>query len=208
MKLAKIRIQNFRSFKDETIELADLTTFVGPNGTGKSNVLTALNIFFRNEAGILNAKWVLSEEDFHDKNTAKPIVITLTFNGLSPAAQEDFKAYFRNGELVVSTKAEWDAETGGAEVGQYGSRLVMGEFAPFFAAAEESEKAEALKKRYAELKSTFGELPVAASKGAMIDALRNYEEAHPDKCKLRESSDQFYGWTKGANLLAKYIQWV
>ena len=46
MKLAKMRIQNFRSFRDQTIVFADLTTFVGPNGSGKSNVLTALNVFF------------------------------------------------------------------------------------------------------------------------------------------------------------------
>ncbi len=48
MKLRKVRIQNFRSFDDETIRFGNYTCFVGPNGGGKSNVLTALNVFFRN----------------------------------------------------------------------------------------------------------------------------------------------------------------
>ena len=43
MKIREIRIQNFRSFDDETIRFDDYTCFVGPNGGGKSNVLTALN---------------------------------------------------------------------------------------------------------------------------------------------------------------------
>ncbi len=41
MKLREVRIQNFRSFDDETIRFDDYTCFVGPNGGGKSNVLTA-----------------------------------------------------------------------------------------------------------------------------------------------------------------------
>lgn len=47
MKIASVRIQNFRSFLDETVEFDDYTCLVGPNGSGKSTVLTALNIFFR-----------------------------------------------------------------------------------------------------------------------------------------------------------------
>ena len=46
MKLTEIKIKNFRSFKDENIPLEDYTCLVGPNGTGKSAVLMALNVFF------------------------------------------------------------------------------------------------------------------------------------------------------------------
>ncbi|MEZ4690065.1 MAG: AAA family ATPase [Ignavibacteria bacterium] len=48
MKIESVRIENFRSFKDETIILDDYTCFVGPNGAGKSTVFYALNIFFDN----------------------------------------------------------------------------------------------------------------------------------------------------------------
>ena len=47
MKIASVRIENFRSFKDETVPLNDYACLVGPNGSGKSTVLTALNVFFR-----------------------------------------------------------------------------------------------------------------------------------------------------------------
>ena len=47
MKITKIKIKNFRSYKDEVeIELGDLTAFVGKNDIGKSTVLEALDIFF------------------------------------------------------------------------------------------------------------------------------------------------------------------
>src|SRR5262249_16451098 len=32
--------------------------------------------------------------------------------------------------------------------------------------------------------------------------------AHDDVCELIESRDEFYGFTKGANRLAKHVQWV
>lgn len=79
MKLAKLRIQNFRLFSDETISFNDYTCLVGPNGAGKSTVLTALNIFFRETANTATDVVNLSEEDFHNRNTKDPIRITVTF---------------------------------------------------------------------------------------------------------------------------------
>jgi len=52
MRLAKIRLRNFRCFKDEiSIEFNNLTALIGKNDAGKSSVLEALDIFF-NEAKI------------------------------------------------------------------------------------------------------------------------------------------------------------
>lgn len=47
--IQKIKIRNFRSIVDETIDLRDFNCFVGKNDSGKSNVLKALNLFFNNE---------------------------------------------------------------------------------------------------------------------------------------------------------------
>ena len=47
MKINTVRIENFRSFNDETITLDDYTCFVGCNGAGKSTLQNALNVFFR-----------------------------------------------------------------------------------------------------------------------------------------------------------------
>lgn len=48
MILESVRIQNFRTFKDETIHFDNYNCFVGPNGSGKSTVMNALNVFFVN----------------------------------------------------------------------------------------------------------------------------------------------------------------
>lgn len=46
MILTSVKIKNFRSIEDRTIDLQDLAVFVGNNDAGKSNVLKALNLFF------------------------------------------------------------------------------------------------------------------------------------------------------------------
>lgn len=51
--IKKIRIKNFRSIVDETINLSDINFFVGKNDCGKSNVLKALNLFFNNQTDFL-----------------------------------------------------------------------------------------------------------------------------------------------------------
>ncbi len=47
MRINNLRIENFRGFKDETVSLDRYCCFVGANGAGKSTVLAALNVFFR-----------------------------------------------------------------------------------------------------------------------------------------------------------------
>jgi energy-coupling factor transporter ATP-binding protein EcfA2 len=49
MPIEKIRIKNFRSLKDITIEAKALTVFVGGNDEGKSNLLRALDLFFNHD---------------------------------------------------------------------------------------------------------------------------------------------------------------
>jgi len=208
MKLASIRIQNFRSFTDETIVLHPYTCIVGPNGAGKSTVLTALNVFFRNTGGSATNLHRLAREDFHQKDTSHPIRITLTFEDLSPEAQDDFKHYYRQGKLVVFAEAAWNPDEQAAEVRQHGSRLVMSDMAPFFKAENAGARVAELRSIYNDLRATCDELPEASTKTAMTAALRAYEEDHPDRCELIDDTEQFYGWSKGANRLERYVQWV
>ena len=44
MRITRLRLENFLSFKKEKLELGDLTIMVGPNGAGKTNVLRALRL--------------------------------------------------------------------------------------------------------------------------------------------------------------------
>jgi len=208
MKIESVRIKNFRAFEDETIILDDYTCLVGPNGSGKSTILTALNIFFRETASASTDLVNLGEEDFHKCETSRPIQITLTFTDIGPEAGEDLKAYVRQGMLVVSAVAEWDEKTESAQIKQYGQRLGIEQFRAYF----EKEKAGALAKElqgfFVGLRQTFQDLPEAKTKPAMEQALHDYEGAHPEQCALIPSEDQFYGVSRGANLLQKYLQWV
>ena len=208
MLLTEIKIKNFRSFKEETIVLDSYTALVGPNGSGKSTVLQALNVFFRNTSATSVDLLKLSDEDFHLKNTENPIEIRLKFEKLSPEAQKDFKAYFRNDMLIISAIAKWDSQANCAEVKQYGERFVIGDFAPYFRADENKAGAAKLKEIYSELREQYDDLPAATTMKAMKEALRSYEEEHQDQCNLIRSEDQFYGWSKGGGRLQKYLQWI
>jgi putative ATP-dependent endonuclease of OLD family len=47
MRLARLRMRNFRCYRGETaIDFEDITALVGGNGSGKSSVMDALDIFF------------------------------------------------------------------------------------------------------------------------------------------------------------------
>ena len=208
MRLTELKIENFRSFENETIWFDDYTCLVGPNGSGKSAVLMALNVFFRNDDSTVTSVLNLTKEDFHHKNTEQPIRITATFEDLCPAAQEDFKLYYRQKKLVVFAEAKWDAASESAVVKQHGSRLVMKDFAPFFEAEKQGKLLADLKPIYRGIKERYRELPNIATKTGMKQALTDYEETHLEKCELQDEPNEFYGFTKGEYRLEKYIQWV
>jgi putative ATP-dependent endonuclease of the OLD family len=207
MKISQLRIQNFRSIEDVTISFGNYNCFVGPNGSGKSTVLNALNILFRNTqaaSSVIN----LDEEDFHLRNTREPIIITAIFTELTDKAKDDLKAYVRHNKLILSAKAVWNEETRTAEVQQFGSREVIKVFAEYFKAEKEGAKASELKEIFNRIREKFPDIDTAATKDAMQQALRRYEENNSNLCELVESSDQFYGWSKGSNILEQHCQWI
>lgn len=208
MKIESVRIENFRSYKDETIILDDYSCFVGPNGAGKSTVFYALNIFFRQFKDSKTDLSKLTESDFHHKDTSKEIRITVTFKDLSEQAKEDLKDYVRQNKLIVTAVAKYDQSTERAEVKQFGNRLGIEDFRKFFEADKEQKKVAELKEIYTGFQSKYSDLRNATSKADMIEALQEYESSNPDKCILIPSEDQFYGASRGANRLAPHIQWV
>lgn len=208
MKIESIRIQNFRTFKDETIFFDNYSCFVGPNGSGKSTVMNALNVFFRQYKDSKTDLSKLSIDDFHHKNVKEPISITVSFKDLSDQAKQDLSDYVRQERLVVTAKAEFDEGTERAEVKQFGNRLGMTEFKVWFEAEKAKQSATELKKIFENLQSKWPDIKKASSKADMANALNEFESTHPDQCTLIPSEDQFYGVSKGANRLAPHLQWV
>ncbi|MBE8718516.1 AAA family ATPase [Cellvibrio polysaccharolyticus] len=208
MKIESVRIQNFRTFKDETIFFDDYSCFVGPNGSGKSTVMNALNVFFRQYKDSKTDLSKLSIDDFHHKNVKEPISITVTFKDLSAQAKHDLSDYVRQERLVVTAKAEFDEGTERAEVKQFGNRLGMTEFKVWFEAEKSKQSVSELKQIFANLQSKWPDIKKATAKADMANSLNDFESSHPEQCSLIPSEDQFYGVSKGANRLAPHLQWV
>ena len=207
MKIKSLKIENFRCFENETIILDNYNCFIGSNGSGKSTILNALNLFFKNAKDNQTNVIVLSKEDFHHRETKRPIKITITFIDLSDEAKRVLSDYVRDDMLVVSAIAEYNTEKESAEVLHYGSRLAFDEFKEYFEAVKRRESATELKRIYSELVTKYRDLPKVASKEAMAEALRDYELANKDKCILLQSEDQFYG-INSTGKLSPFIQWV
>lgn len=207
MKIAAIRIENFRSFKDETIPLEDYSCFVGPNGAGKSTVLSALNVFFQNVTSSTQNIKELDEEDFHKKDTTEPVRITVIFIDMCADAKNELKDYIRQEKLIVTAEANWDESKRSASLKQHGKRMGMKAFAErYFSKVSAKAGSPELKVAYASLKEEFRDLPAANTGPKMAEALQSYEAAHPDDCEEIISNDEFYGANSGK--LNKFVQWV
>lgn len=207
MKIKSIRLENFRSFRDETISLNKYSCFVGPNGAGKSSVLAALNVFFREQASCATDISKLTDEDYFCKQTTNPIRITVTFDDLSQEAKAGLSDYVRQNELVVTAEAVFDSTTGFGQIRHYGQRSGMSEFRRFFDADKRGAKANELSGIFEEIRQEFVDLPNPRSKDEKAAALRAYEQARPERCILIPSEDNFYG-VNSTGKLAPFVQWV
>jgi predicted ATPase len=211
MRIESIAVKNLRCIKDSVANLDAYTCLVGPNGAGKSTLLHALNIFFRHVEDASTDVISLTPEDFYLHDTTSPIEITVTFTALPKEAEEDFKGYVRQGKLIISVVATFDSRSNRAEVKQFGQRLGMAAFKPFFRAHGDGEPVGDLKAVFERLENDIPDLAARKSKrtkDAMYQTLREFEAERAQQCEVIPSEDQFYGVSKGKNLLEKYVQWI
>lgn len=207
MRIESVHIKNFRSCADVTINLNNYTCLVGPNGVGKSTVLSALNIFFQERENVATSTSLLTSEDFYKGNVADPIEIVVTFTELSEEAKQELSHYVRQNKLVVMARAVFDPQTGSATVQQFGIRDIFKKFAPFFELNKQGGSADELKSLYANYQSEFSLAPWK-NKTQATQALRDFEEANSGLCEPEPSGDQFYGIAKTRGKLEQFVQWV
>lgn len=103
MKIRDVRIKNFRTLKDVFIEFDVVTTFIGPNGIGKSTVLRALNWFFNG-----SKSGDLTEADCSFGAVDEDIEVQVTFGNLSDADRAELGKYAPEG---VDTFTAWKRRT-------------------------------------------------------------------------------------------------
>jgi len=112
MYLSQLRVANYRSAVDtRDFRMERFQAFVGANNTGKSNLLTAIDIFLSAGAG------GVKEADFYD--VSKPIVITGTFTQLTEAEKGGrLRRYLLGDKLIIEKQLaiQEDARTGKKKV--------------------------------------------------------------------------------------------
>lgn len=182
MFIKSIRIVNFRSFEDsKEIPFDQMTTFLGPNGGGKSTVLQAIKFFYD-----VNAK--ITVEDFHDRNTSEPISISIVFETLTRDELVWFDKFVR--EQTLSVEKRFVIQDGR---GKYFGKLKQ--HAGFQSIRDLSgrEKINAYRKLTQHDDKLYSLLPLATSQGAVDQAILDWENSHPDQIDWVVSEVQFFG---------------
>lgn len=208
MELEVISIKNFRCFEEAAIRVDNYTALVGPNGCGKSAVLSALNVFFGEKTSTIPTPHVLGSDVFHHHNHNDPIIVKLQFGSLTTEEKAALATYVRAEKLIVAAEAVYDQATQSASVKQYGYRLGIEKFAPFFALLNNGARVDELAAIYAPLAQEFGiTISGRQTKAAMEEALRTFEGSHLELHTELKSEDQFYGF-RGSNKLKPFLQYI
>jgi len=183
MIIRSLRVQNFRSLRDAELRGEPLTALVGPNGTGKSSFLRALELFYST-----NPRY--SEQDFYAGDTNERIRIRVTFGDLSTEERESLASHLQGDLLTVEKELSWPP--GRQSRGLFG----WTEQNPEFAAVREAMPAAARKTEYERLrnKAKYPDLPKWSNQEAALQALAEWEVAHPEACKWERDDGQFFGF--------------
>ncbi len=99
MKLQSVHIKNFRTLKDVSISFDTVTTFIGPNGTGKSTVLRALDWFFNGKPNSL------TPNDCSFGAISEEIEVQVTFDDLTEKDREELGKYAPDGVTTFTRPA-------------------------------------------------------------------------------------------------------
>ena len=110
MKLTHLRILNFRSCRDISLELGWMHVLVGANNAGKSAVLRALDFLFNPSIRSLN------EESFWSKDTSLEIRVEAVFSDLTDKEKEVLGPYLKaDGTFHMARSARMGAKNGESE---------------------------------------------------------------------------------------------
>jgi len=199
MKIVNIRVLNFRCLNDVDIPCENLTALVGRNGTGKSTILKAIDIFF-------NVSYPITIEDYCNRKIDDPIEIILTFEDFTTHEKELFRNYIFNDKLIVSKKINW--KEGKVSQEYYAKSMHIPDFASIIEVEGKRDQQDAIRnlinsRKYDGLSGTF------RSSDQGLEILKRYEQDHPELTKLIESRFQFMGARNiGGGSLDNYTRFV
>ncbi|XZK75502.1 ATP-dependent nuclease [Clostridium perfringens] len=109
MKIAWVRIEGFRNYDNETINLEDKTLIIGSNDVGKTNLIYALRILF--DKSISDSDLELSDSDYNAYVKAKQIIITACITNIEEdCLKSTFSGDIKEGTTYVQYRNEKDGE--------------------------------------------------------------------------------------------------
>lgn len=176
-------MQNYRSIRDATLTLDDLTALVGANGVGKSTFFKAISLFYDPAPRV-------DVSDCHYRNDSDPIVLTATFAGLSEQARDRFSPYVQGDSLAVERVIR--VKEGGIEASYHGSRLRCPDFLDFWS----QKSASPANTEYAKIrkKEKYKKFPPFRNYEERKVHLEQWEIDHPDRCVRVRDEGQFFGF--------------
>lgn len=191
MKIKSVRIENFRTLKVVSIPFDSITTFIGPNGVGKSTVLRALDWYFNGKP------CSLTEKDFPFGAIEEYIEVQVTFDNLS---EKDRAALGKYVPVGVDTFTAWRRWTpAGTDVISANAKSF-----PDFNAIKAANGANPKKELYAALRLGRPELilPAATTGTAVEQAMTAWEATHIDQLVDAPEPLQtnFFGFNGGGKM--------
>lgn len=187
MQVRRLRVKNFRSIRDETVEFGAQTALLGPNGAGKSTILRALDRFYGQSTQ-------MDSDDFFGRNFAEPIEIGITFDSLSDAELEQFGSRVQSGEMTVVRLFEVGARGTGRFHG-------MAFQHPGFYPVRNAENGVLRRQVYTALRNGGGiyeDLAAAANADQVTNGMVEWENSHPEHCEPMLDEGNFFGFTNVA----------
>jgi predicted ATP-dependent endonuclease of OLD family len=185
-----VAIKNYRCLRDVDIRFDDITTFIGPNGVGKSAVLRALDWFFYGPAKPLTGV------DVRAGAVRKQISVEVQFGDLTDLDRAALGKYAAGNTESVRHWRRW--EDGAEKLS--GRALAY----PPFDEIRGAEGAMEQRRRYRALADARPELglPVVSSAKAVEDALSAWESRHRDRLEAVElpADTHFFGFAGQAKM--------
>lgn len=199
MLIKSVTIENFRCIKQLNVAFADLTAFVGRNGSGKSTVLQALRVFYNTKASV-------SEHDFFNANTALPIQITVEYRDLGAEEQAEFATFLNDGTFAVTKKISF--ENGKCDQRYYAATKQIPAIAEIKRLRNTTDKRTAWNALVDEQK--LPDIGPRSVRGDDPDALMtDYEQKHPELAEWVHQEVQFFGPPNiGGGKLDHYTKFV
>ena len=190
MKIKSVTIKNYRALKNVSIPFDSVTTFIGPNGVGKSTVLKALDWFFNGKPS------VLTEEDCSFGLTNEQIEVEVTFDQLTDRDRNELGKYVPQD---VQTFTAWKTRgIDGAEILSANAKSYS-EFNRVKTAPTATEK----KALYAQLRSDRADLALPQATTAVLidEALRAWEVVNINLLEnTPETLTNFFGFNGSAKM--------